>query len=841
MERHGFGRKTFELETDDSGHTAVHHVIGKFDNSHYGRGTLSKVDEEIPYTPNNVDLIWIDIDDDEGFSQIGGAGGGDSHSGRASVTATNFGTAPPLVYIDAWVAIVHELGHAFGLPHDYRSDRYMMSYGDFILKDQLSKSAAEWLDAHRYFNTEQTSIDHLLTVQMLSPSLESPPNSIRLNFSVRDPDGLHTARLITNSIDPGKEQADKVLDHTSLDGERDAEIEFVTTELAARSQNVALYVMDTFGNFIRTQFEIDVASLRATSETVTIPDPELESAIRENLNLPSGSITQLDILDLTTLAASNYRIKDLTGLEHATNLKYLDLNENQISDLSPLNELVRLRSILVIRNQITDLIPLSDLTELSELWAWDNQINDIAPLSKLTYLTNLQVGGNQVEDLSPLDGLTKIRILGLQYNRIRDITSLARLPLLGELFLMGNQIEDLTSLSGLGYLEELGLAGNPVSDTSPLRGPLRRYPDMEIDVEVTLLLLVKISGDEQEGSSGTTLANPLVVEVWDLYDNPLPDETVTFSIDAGGGTLSETTATTDIDGRASTTLTLGRDPGRNTVVARVAELKPVVFSATGLAIPTTLAKVSGDEKQGAAGSALADPFVVEVRDQNNDPLVGAEVTFAVTAGGGTLSATTATTDADGRAAATLTLRVPGANTVTASVEGLAPVTFTATAKVSTDFDGDGETDFSDFFLFADAFGSSDPRFDLDGSGSVDFADFFLLADHFSDPARGKLLAMAREMIGLPDGPQLQQNAPNPFNSQTVISWFLLRPGTARVEVFALTGQRVAVLHQGPKKAGVHRVHWNGRDDRGRPLASGVYLYRLVTNENVQTRKLTLLR
>ena len=138
--------------------------------------------------------------------------------------------------------------------------------------------------------------------------------------------------------------------------------------------------------------------------------------------------------------------------------------------------------------------------------------------------------------------------------------------------------------------------------------------------------------------------------------------------------------------------------------------------------------------------------------------------------------------------------LPGASTVTVSLAGLDPVTFTATAEATPDFDGDGETGFSDFFLFADAFGGSDPRFDLDGSGSVDFGDFFLFADHFRDPARGKLLALAREMIGLPDGPQLRQNAPNPFNSQTVISWFLLRPGAARVEVFALTGQRVAVLH-----------------------------------------------
>ena len=173
--------------------------------------------------------------------------------------------------------------------------------------------------------------------------------------------------------------------------------------------------------------------------------------------------------------------------------------------------------------------------------------------------------------------------------------------------------------------------------------------------------------------------------------------------------------------------------------------------------------------------------------------------------------------------------------------GLQPQIFTVTALAISDFNGDGLTDFSDFFLFAEAFGGSDPRFDLDGSGSVDFADFFLFAENFGQPARAKLVAMAREVIGLPDGPQLQQNAPNPFNSQTVISWFQLHPGEVRLEVFALTGQRVAVLHEGAEKAGLHRLHWDGRSDQGHPLASGVYVYRLVTGEGAWTRKLTLLR
>ena len=101
--------------------------------------------------------------------------------------------------------------------------------------------------------------------------------------------------------------------------------------------------------------------------------------------------------------------------------------------------------------------------------------------------------------------------------------------------------------------------------------------------------------------------------------------------------------------------------------------------------------------------------------------------------------------------------------------------------------------------------------------------------------------MARERIGLPEGPQLQPNAPNPFNSGTVISWFQLQPGEVRLEVFTVTGQRVAVLQEGAEKVGLHRLQWDGRSDQGLPVASGVYLYRLMTGGGVWTRKMTLLR
>ena len=111
----------------------------------------------------------------------------------------------------------------------------------------------------------------------------------------------------------------------------------------------------------------------------------------------------------------------------------------------------------------------------------------------------------------------------------------------------------------------------------------------------------------------------------------------------------------------------------------------------------------------------------------------------------------------------------------------------------------------------------------------------------SEWKRAKRSARAEEQIGQPDSPQLAQNAPNPFNSQTILSYFLHASGPARLEVFSLTGQRVAVLHQGPQQAGYHRLRWNGHDDAGYPVASGMYLYRLVTDEGILTRKLMLLR
>ena len=108
-------------------------------------------------------------------------------------------------------------------------------------------------------------------------------------------------------------------------------------------------------------------------------------------------------------------------------------------------------------------------------------------------------------------------------------------------------------------------------------------------------------------------------------------------------------------------------------------------------------------------------------------------------------------------------------------------------------------------------------------------------------ATGTIHNSSGKPVALPDRPQLAQNAPNPFNSQTTLAYFLPAAGPVRLEVFSLSGQRVAVLRHGLQQAGYHQLRWHGHDDDGRRVASGIYLYRLVTTEEVLTRKLILLR
>jgi flagellar hook assembly protein FlgD len=88
---------------------------------------------------------------------------------------------------------------------------------------------------------------------------------------------------------------------------------------------------------------------------------------------------------------------------------------------------------------------------------------------------------------------------------------------------------------------------------------------------------------------------------------------------------------------------------------------------------------------------------------------------------------------------------------------------------------------------------------------------------------------------------LENNQPNPFNSSTVIHYQLPETGQIELAVYNLAGQQVAQLVRGMRPAGRHAIRWDGRNDQGQTLASGVYLYSLRAGHNIKVRKLLLLK
>ena len=91
---------------------------------------------------------------------------------------------------------------------------------------------------------------------------------------------------------------------------------------------------------------------------------------------------------------------------------------------------------------------------------------------------------------------------------------------------------------------------------------------------------------------------------------------------------------------------------------------------------------------------------------------------------------------------------------------------------------------------------------------------------------------------------LEANVPNPFNPSTVISYTVpagTSAGNVQLKIFDISGRLVRTLVDESQRPGVYTVTWNGVDQFGAPVASGVYLYRLQAGEQVQARKLLLVR
>ena len=107
--------------------------------------------------------------------------------------------------------------------------------------------------------------------------------------------------------------------------------------------------------------------------------------------------------------------------------------------------------------------------------------------------------------------------------------------------------------------------------------------------------------------------------------------------------------------------------------------------------------------------------------------------------------------------------------------------------------------------------------------------------------RGEPTGVDEPLEAVPHSFTLRQNYPNPFNPSTTIAYDLPHAGKVTLSIYNLQGQLVRKLVDAHKSGGSYTAHWNGLDDDGQRVVSGVYLYRLVTQDFVQTRKMVLVQ
>ena len=205
---------------------------------------------------------------------------------------------------------------------------------------------------------------------------------------------------------------------------------------------------------------------------VHIPDPNLRAAIAESLGKsPNAPITAEEMEGLRDLDARNKDIRDLTGLQFATNLDGLDLKNNQVSDLSPIAGLIGLRDLRLDDNPVSDLSPVRGLTNLTHLEVDDIPVSDISPIAGLINLESLGFEGDNVSDLSPIAGLINLKGIGTGWGHsVSDLSFLAGLTKLEAISLNAGKLSDLTPLAGLTNLKALHFQDNDISDISPLAG-----------------------------------------------------------------------------------------------------------------------------------------------------------------------------------------------------------------------------------------------------------------------------------------------------------------------------------------------------------------------------------
>ena len=843
MESHGFDRKTFQFETDAQGNAVVYHVIGKLEDTAYhdeARIIWDEIHEHLDRS-KYIYLTALDVSSErigtgEGDTACG-VGGGSSSFNKYKGTAL----LPAFGGCFNFEVAAHELGHAFGLPHDFRSDAYIMSYG--FSPNILSQCAAEWLDVHSAFNSNQPASTAAATIEMLPPSLASPPNAIRLRFNVTDPDGLHQVQLLTPTLSGSAKGFQELIACKHLNG-TSSTVEFVISktifryggEVAFQGGEVALQVMDQQGDFSAKRFYADPQA-----------GPKIEGPwlwVITPTGGRSGAGAAASGIDFLSEMSDGAVTESKIATEGATAGSPVGTSVWTLHTLSP-----------------TDSDNINDMAKAAGLGSGDidNHVayGSIALEASREQQTIMHVGsddavkvwlnGELVHDNPVNRGAT-----GFQENF--PVTLKA-----GKNILLVAVYEKQGAWSAFfGFAAEAAYTlPQSAPEIEPQAGPKIEGP----------WLWVITPTDGRSGASAAASGIDFLSEMSDgaVTESKIATEGATTGYPVGDSvwtlhTLSPTRSDNINDMAKAAGLGIG-DIDYHVAYGSIAldaprEQQTIMHAGSDDAVKVWLnGELVHNNPVNRGASDFQDQFPVMLKKGTNILLV------AVYEGWG------AWTGFFGFAAdAEYTLILP------------------SSPRPAWDVNEDGIVDAKDVILVAEALGQEEPenpRLDVNGDGVVDGKDLILIAEHLgegdapaapSHPARplgftlesvertlnilraadDGTLAFKRGIANLerilalfmPENTALLHNYPNPFNPETWIPYQLAEPAEVTLYIYAVNGALVRTLALGYQPAGVYRIrsraaYWDGRNAQGERVASSVYFYTLTTGDFTATRKMLI--
>ena len=694
MKSHGFGLDAINIEMDDSGEPLIHRVAGQHGDDHYADDTHSTVFREIRQiydTHANIYVAFIDIS--RLFIQMGGRSG--KIGGEASLRA-DF----------KWQTLAHELGHTFGLHHDFRDDRYVMSYGDE--QDSLSACAAAFLSAHPYLNPAISTESTASPIIDLISSPKFPPNadSISVQFKVTDSDGLHQLILFTPTpplnwgsgypeVKAWRGLAKQQNSEVELEYRRDI-VSATATPANPAPEKIHVSAVDTDGNVRQVSYNLvsispfNLATYVGHSEGVVSvsfsPDAKIVASgsydntvrlwdvgagtTRATLNHPGNVTTVSFSPNGSTLASGasdgNVRLwaaktgKHIATLEgHTGGVRSIEFSPAGSSLASgSYDNTVRLWRIGT-GETISTLVGHTDGV-LSVLFSPNGKILASRSGDNTVRLWDAATGTSRgafahthfVSSMSFTPDGSKLATGSYDSSiRLWDVASGKHVDTLE------GHTDDVTSVS----FSPDGTTLASGSDDKTVR--LWR---VETGKGIAILRGHTKGVDRLLFSpDGTLLASTSrdkSVRIWDV------------ATDESLATLLHTRTVNSIsfssDGRI---LASGSHDKTVELWDMSAWARPRARSVT---------KISGDDQEGATGAVLTNPLIVEVRDQFGEPMSGAQVTFTVIGGDGSFGSgfttVNVTTGPDGRAQVLLKLGPDtGPNSVRASIATLQTETFNA--------------------------------------------------------------------------------------------------------------------------------------------------------------------